>query len=123
MVLGRFPYRPRKGRRFALFFLTLKSAEACSQGEACRQAIANVHQRYLALLPPAIAGQHGDVHTFRVCCRLVRRLVLSDHEALTLLTDWNARCEPPWAERDLIDKLARAHRYGREPIGGLLDRR
>ena len=58
-----------------------------------------------------------------MCCRVVSRLVLSDHEAPTLLTDWNARCEPPWAERDLIDKLARAHRYGREPIGGLLDRR
>jgi hypothetical protein len=36
---------------------------------------------------------------------------------------WNARREPPWVERDLIDKLARARRYGREPIGGLLDRR
>jgi hypothetical protein len=78
---------------------------------------------YLALLPPAIAGQHGDVQTFRVCCRLVRGFVLPDHEALTLLTDWNARCEPPWAERDLIDKLARARRYGREPIGGLLEDR
>ena len=78
---------------------------------------------YLALLPPAIAGQHGDVHTFRVCCRLVRGFVLSDDEALTLLTDWNARCQPPWAERDLIDKLARARRYGREPIGGLLEDR
>jgi hypothetical protein len=78
-------------------------------------------RRYLASLPPAIAGQHGDVHTFRVCCRLVRGFVLSDHEALTLLTDWNARCEPPWAERDLSDKLARARRYGREPIGGLLE--
>jgi hypothetical protein len=53
----------------------------------------------------------------------VRGFVLSDHEALTLLTDWNARCEPPWAERDLIEKLARARRYGREPIGGLLEAR
>ena len=45
----------------------------------------------------------------------------ADHDALTLLTDWNARCEPPWTERDLINKLVRARRYGREPIGGLLE--
>lgn len=29
-------------------------------------------RRYLASVPPAVAGEHGDVHTFRVCCRLVR---------------------------------------------------
>ena len=78
-------------------------------------------RRYLAALPAAFAGQHGDLHTFRVCCRLVRGFALSDAEALKLLTDWNARCEPPWAECELRDKLARARRYGREPIGGLLE--
>ncbi len=78
-------------------------------------------RRYLAALPAAFSGQHGDLHTFRVCCRLVRGFALSDAEALMLLTDWNARCEPPWAERELRDKLARARRYGREAIGGLLE--
>jgi hypothetical protein len=80
-------------------------------------------RRYLAAMPPAITGQHGDVETFRVCCRMVRGFALSDDEALTLLSDWNLRCEPPWAERELRDKLARARRYGREPIGGLLEAR
>jgi len=78
-------------------------------------------QRYLAALPPAIAGQHGDLHTFRVCCRLVRGFALSDADAFALLMDWNARCEPPWPERELMDKLYRARRYGREPICGLLE--
>jgi RepB DNA-primase N-terminal domain len=78
-------------------------------------------RRYLAALPAAIAGQHGDLQTFRVCCRLIRGFALSDAEALRLLTDWNTRCEPPWAEHELRDKLARARRYGREPIGGLLE--
>jgi hypothetical protein len=72
-------------------------------------------------VPPAIAGQHGDVRTVRVCCCLVRGFKLSDHEALTLLTEWNARCEPPWTERDLLQKVVHARRYGREPIGGLLE--
>jgi hypothetical protein len=48
---------------------------------------------------------------------------LSDDEALTVLREWNARCEPPWSERELKDKLMRARRYGREPIGGLLEER
>ena len=37
---------------------------------------------HLSLVPPAIAGQHGDVHTFRVCCRLIRGFALNDDQAL-----------------------------------------
>jgi hypothetical protein len=77
-------------------------------------------EKYLAAVPPAIAGRHGDVHTFRVCCRLARGFALSDAEALTALRTWNRRCQPPWTERELAGKLASARRYGREPIGGLL---
>lgn len=77
-------------------------------------------KRYLASVPPAVAGQHGDVHTFRVCCRLTRGFALDDDQALCVLSDWNARCEPPWSPAELLDKLHRAARYGREPVGGLL---
>jgi hypothetical protein len=80
-------------------------------------------RRYLAALPPAIAGSHGDLHTFRVCCRLVRGFALDDGEALTLLQEWNTRCQPPWTDRELEQKIASALRYGREPIGGLLEAR
>ena len=77
-------------------------------------------RRYLASVPPAIAGQHGDVHTFRVCCRLIRGFALDEDQALHVLPEWNARCEPPWSPAELLDKLHRAARYGREPVGGLL---
>jgi hypothetical protein len=77
-------------------------------------------RRYLAAIPPAVVGHHGDVQTFRVACRLVRGFALDDDKALTLLSEWNARCRPPWQARDLVDKLSRARQYGREPIGGLL---
>jgi hypothetical protein len=80
-------------------------------------------RRYLNALPPAIAGEHGDLHTFRVCCRLVRGFALPDADALKLLYEWNARCEPPWSERELTDKVRRARRYGREPLAGLLEGR
>jgi hypothetical protein len=75
---------------------------------------------YLARVPPAVAGEHGDVHTFRVCCRLVRGFALTDDEALDVLTEWNVRCQPPWTKSDLDDKLRRARRYGREPMAALL---
>jgi hypothetical protein len=77
-------------------------------------------RRYLASVPPAVAGQHGDVHTFRVCCRLVRGFALNEHQALDVLSEWNARCQPPWSPDELLDKIRRAERYGREPVGGLL---
>ena len=77
-------------------------------------------RRYLASVPPAIAGQHGDLHTFRVCCRLVRGFALNHDQALDVLSEWNARCQPPWSVDELVDKLRRAARYGREPVGGLL---
>jgi hypothetical protein len=77
-------------------------------------------KRYLAAVPAAIAGRHGDLHTFRVCCRLVRGFALSDKQALDVLCEWNARCQPPWSREELVDKVRRALRYGREPVGGLL---
>src|SRR3954465_15889975 len=80
-------------------------------------------RHYVAAIPPAVSGQHGDVHTFRVCCRVVRGFALADDEALDVLRAWNSRCEPPWPDRELIDKLSRARRYGREPIGCLLEER
>lgn len=78
-------------------------------------------RRYIAAIPPAVAGQHGDVDTFRVCCRLVRGFALDDDDALAVLSEWNFKCEPPWSEADLRAKLEGARRYGREPIGGLLE--
>jgi hypothetical protein len=77
-------------------------------------------RRYLALVPPAVTGEHGDVHTFRVCCRLARGFALDEEQALRVLSEWNERCKPPWTTAELVDKLRRAARYGREPIGGLL---
>jgi hypothetical protein len=77
---------------------------------------------YLTKVDPAVTGQHGDQHTFTVCCRIVRGFALNDEDALTVLSEWNARCQPPWSEHDIRDKIARARRYGREPFGGHLRR-
>ncbi len=79
-------------------------------------------RRFLQSVEPAIAGNHGDLRTFRICCRVVRGFDLSDDEAISVLRTWNARCEPPWSENQLLEKVQNAHRYGREPYGGLLSR-
>ena len=96
-------------------------AEPVSVGSGLRQTASTERaRRYLERVPPAITGQHGDVQTFRVCCRIVRGFALEDDEAVEVLQRWNARCQPPWSETDLREKVRSARRYGREPIGGLL---
>lgn len=75
---------------------------------------------YLARVPAAVTGQHGDLRTFQACCRVVRGFALTDDEAFVALTEWNARCQPPWNERELREKIRSARRNGREPIGGML---
>ncbi|MGE3844944.1 MAG: DNA-primase RepB domain-containing protein [Vicinamibacterales bacterium] len=75
---------------------------------------------YVARVPAAISGDHGDLHTFQICCRVVRGFALDDDQALAVLAEWNARCQPSWTERELLQKIRGARRNGREPIGGLL---
>lgn len=75
---------------------------------------------YLEFLPAAVSGQHGDLHTFQVCCRVVRGFDLDEDAAMDVLATWNARCVPPWSSRELFEKVRRARRYGRESLGGLL---
>ena len=77
-------------------------------------------RRFVARTPAAIAGQHGDLLSFRICCRVVRGFALSDDEAVQVLREWNARCTPPWSDRELLEKVRNARRYGREPFGGLV---
>lgn len=99
------------------------ATDAASQIRVGQERPPTVVQRarsFLRGLPPAIEGQHGDVQTFRVCCRLVRGFALDDEEAWPLLREWNTRCEPPWSDHELAAKLLAARRYGKEAVGGLL---
>lgn len=77
-------------------------------------------RRFVQSLEPAVSGCHGDLQTFRICCRVVRGFDLSDDEALSVLSDWNARCQPPWSVEELLTKVHNARWYGREALGGLL---
>ena len=65
---------------------------------------------YLAAMPPAIAGQGGHDQTFAAACALVHGFALDPETALALLREYNARCLPPWSERELAYKIISAVR-------------
>jgi hypothetical protein len=59
---------------------------------------------YLAKIEPAVSGQGGHTKTFTTALKLAR-VVNYDAELLwVLLTEYNARCEPPWSEEELRHK-------------------
>lgn len=65
-------------------------------------------RRYLATIPPAIAGQRGHDRTFYAANRLIRGFALDPDAAYTLLAEWNRSCDPPWSEHELRRKLEQA---------------
>lgn len=65
-------------------------------------------RRYMARMPSAISGQGGHNQTFRVACVLVLGFGLGDGEALGLMREYNARCEPEWSDRELEHKVRSA---------------
>ncbi|WP_157061342.1 hypothetical protein [Anaeromyxobacter dehalogenans] len=70
---------------------------------------------------PAVQGQGGDHHTFRAAAALVVDFALPEADALDLMREWNATCQPPWPERDLVKKLRSAARSGKHGRGSLLE--
>lgn len=78
-------------------------------------------RRYVAKMPPAISGQRGHDRTFHVACVLLHGFALRPDEAMHVLEDFSARCDPPWSEAELTHKLEDAAKTPpREPIGYLL---
>lgn len=88
--------------------------DGVDSGRAVARAI-----EWLKTAPAAIEGQGGDHTTFRVACQL-KDFGVDEDTALTVLADhWNERCQPPWDEAELEDKIKNAYRYGREPVGAI----
>lgn len=64
---------------------------------------------YLAKLPAAVAGQGGHPATYRAASILANGFDLPWSDAWSLLQEFNARCSPPWEEKDLRHKLNDAY--------------
>ena len=92
------------------------------QGPASPDGDRNIVSRaraYLAKVPPAIEGEHGDAHTLSTACRIVRGFDLPKGTAVELLMEWNTGCRPPWTRPEIEEKVDNAIKYGTEPIGHL----
>lgn len=86
-----------------------------------RDAVLRRARRYLDAVPPAVEGQGGDAHTYRVACILTHDFGLSAGDAYDLLRDWNQSCVPPWSDRELEQKIANALKYGSGAFGTKAD--
>jgi hypothetical protein len=88
------------------------------------RAVIDRARAYLNKVPHAVSGQGGHDATFRAACALIQGFALPEHEALQLLAEWNAHCQPPWSEAELRHKIQDAMRKpSAKPQGYLLNRR
>lgn len=72
---------------------------------------------YLKTAPTSVEGEGGDTTAFMVAAKL-KDLGCDPHQTYVLLSGhWNDKCNPPWGEVELQDKVAHAYRYGKEPVG------
>ena len=82
------------------------------------------HQRaalWLSKVPPAVSGQSGHSTTYTAAVGLVHGFQLSEGDSLTLLSNWNQSCQPPWTDRELIHKIREAaSKSHSKPAGHLL---
>ena len=71
-------------------------------------AVVERARKYVATMPGAVSGSGGHNVTFSVACRLVKGFDLSTVQALDVLSEWNATCNPPWSEHELRHKIESA---------------
>ena len=88
--------------------------------DVARDARIELAQSWLAVQRPAIQGEHGDAHTFYICCAVAVGHDLSPDDTFDVLAHWNKRCKPPWEASDLRYKIQSAIRNAKEPRGGRL---
>jgi hypothetical protein len=60
---------------------------------------------YVEACPSAVSGEHGSHRTFAVTCALVWGFGLDKNRALEFLQLYNERCQPPWTDKDLRQKI------------------
>lgn len=75
---------------------------------------------YLAKAEPAVSGAGGHNVAMRVATAIVRGFALDAEAARHVLTPWNARCRPPWTEKELDHKIPEAIGQGRMAWGAKL---
>ena len=77
-------------------------------------------QAYLDAIPPAIAYSDGHKQTFKVACLLFNGWALTVDETLAWLKVYNAKCQPPWSDKELAHKAKDAAKAKHEKPRGYL---
>ena len=65
--------------------------------------------------------QNGDSETYRVCCAVAHDHDLGENDAFEVLRDWNRRCDPPWPEGKLREKIRGAIKGAKGVRGSALE--
>jgi hypothetical protein len=60
---------------------------------------------YLAAYPGAVEGDGGNLHTYLAAQAVVEGFAVDDDNAFLLLKKWNDKCDPPWDDAGLIQKI------------------
>ena len=55
--------------------------------------------------PGAVSGQGGHAATFALAGKLAHGLLLATSDALIVMMEWNAKCQPPWSVTELTHKV------------------
>ena len=73
-------------------------------------------------MPEAISGSGGHDALFAVASVLIHGFDLPEADAWQILIEYNARCQPPWSEKELKHKAAQTGKVKHgKPRGYLLD--
>jgi hypothetical protein len=73
--------------------------------------------QYLKSVAPAIEGDSGDFHTYRVACWL-RDLGVTPETCLGMMLEhFNPNCQPPWSGDSLWEKIENAYLYAQNSAG------
>jgi putative DNA primase/helicase len=80
----------------------------------------NRAKAWLATQEPAIEGKDGDPYTFHICAAVAIGHDLTEDQAFAALKDWNARCQPPWTDQGLRQKIRNGIKYGTGARGARL---
>lgn len=78
-----------------------------------------IAEDYLQRIAPAIEGENGNDHTFKVLCQ-IRDYGVSLETGLDLIMEkdgWNDKCDPPWTRSELEIVAENVYRYGQNRTG------
>lgn len=83
-----------------------------------RERAIELGKTYLLLAAPhAFENDGGDAVTYKVAATL-KDYGLNTFDTFMLMREcWNERCNPPWSEDELKEKVNNAYKYGTSPVG------